>query len=459
VELTHRALCRTALAPELSLGASDRVAQTSELSEVAACFDLFGPLAAGGRAVIISRRPPIAPRKLAGLLRDQQITVMFAPATLLERLAREFPWALRTLRLLLCDERPAALGRLREVLDDEVLQRIYSFYGHEEAGGPCAFRPVKTPGAGASVAPVGDPVAGARLYLLDANLEPVPPNVLGEIYIGAHTLARGYHGRAERTTELFVPDRFAAEPGARLYRTGDWARRLPGGELERRGRRDGRIAVRGLRVEPGEVEAALLGHDAVLEVAAITRDKAGAREPRLVAFVVVAAGQIVTENDLRDFLRDRLPEAMIPTTFAMLDALPRDAGGEVNRHALAAVADAGDSSGGAAPPYEAPRNDVEARVAGIWAQTFGIEEIGIHDSFFRLGGHSLLATQMVARVSDAFQVDLPLGRLFETPTIAELAKVVEQLVQAGTTPKAAPIVRMAREAVTLPAGLKPAPGS
>jgi amino acid adenylation domain-containing protein len=450
VMLMNRALCRTALAPELSIITMDRIAQTSDFSEVAACFEIFGALAAGARLVLVPSRPQVAPRKLASLLRDQQITVMFAPAFLLERLAREFPWALRTLRLLLCDERPATRKRLCEVLDAEVLQRVYGFYGMQETGGPCALRPLRTQTVGASVAPLGDTVDGARLYLLDAHLKPVPQDVLGEIYISADALARGYHGRPERTASLFVPDGLSATPGARLYRTGDWARRLPGGELEYRGRHDGRIVMRGMRVEPREVEAELLGHDGVLEAAVVTRDNIGAREPRLVAFVVSAEGQIVTENELRVFLRDRLPEAMIPSTFTTLGALPRDARGEVDRHALAAAADAGDTSGGAAPPYEAPRNDVETALARIWAQTFGIEQVGIHDSFFRLGGHSLLATQMVARVSDAFRVDLPLGRLFETPTIAELSKVVEQLVQAGTKATAPPIVRMAREAVTLP---------
>lgn len=453
VMLTHRSVFRTTLAPELSIAATDRIAQTSDFSEVAACLQIFGGLAAGARLVLVPSRSQIAPRKLASLLRDQQITVMFASASLLERLAREFPWSMRTVRLLLCDERPATLKRLREVLASEVLQGVYGFYGMYETGGPCALHHWEAETIGASVAPLGHPADGAHLYLLNAALEPVPQDVLGEIYIGGNSLAYGYHGRPERTANLFVADSSSAVPGARLYRTGDWARRLSNGELEYRGRPDGSIVMHGLRVEPCEIEAALLAHDGVVDAVVITRDHLGTRESRIVAFVVVAQDQIVTESELRTFLKDRLPEVMIPSTFSMLDALPRDQHGEVDKYSLGVAADAGDTSGGVAPPYEAPRNEVEARLASIWGQTFGIEEVGIRDSFFRLGGHSLLATQMVARVSDAFNIDLPLGRVFEMPTIAELAKVVEQLVQSGTKTKAPPIMRMAREAVAVPRDL------
>jgi acyl carrier protein len=206
--------------------------------------------------------------------------------------------------------------------------------------------------------------------------------------------------------------------------------------------------VRGVRVEPEEIEAALLAHPHVREAAVVAREDRVAREPRVTAHVVVEQEQLPTAEELRRFLRERLPEAMLPAAFTFHEAIPRQRGGGVDRAAVTRLAEPRAAS---APAYVAPRNATEERLAGVWAETFAVERVGIHDSFFRLGGHSLLATQVVARVSDLFEIELPLARLFESPTVAELAKVVEQLVQSGMKVKAPPIQCVAREAVRLPA--------
>jgi amino acid adenylation domain-containing protein len=454
IMLTHRALCRTSCGADVSLTAADRVAQTGAFTSSAVCFDLFGALAAGASVTLVGSRQPAPPRRLAALLRDSAITAMIAAPAMFERLAREFPWALRTLRLILCPESPSAFVQPHLVSDPELLERVHAFYGIDEAGGFCASRPIASPPPD-GVLPVGRPAAGTTLRLLDSASGPVPDNVVGEICVASDVLACGYYRQPARTASVFVPDPFSTTPGARLCRTGDWGRRR-GGELEHKGRSDGRIVARGVRVEPAEVETALLAHPGIIAAAFVPSARPGPREPESAAFVVAASDQPVTPEDLRDFLRQLLPEAMIPTRFILLDEMPKNGQDRTDRRALAALAAVGDGEGSPAPPHVAPRDAVEERLARIWAQTFNLPEVGVHDNFFRLGGHSLLATQVVARVSDAFEIDLPLSRLFSAPTVAELAKVVEQSIQAGSRMKAPPIMRVARQAVTLPSDVREA---
>jgi amino acid adenylation domain-containing protein len=446
VMVTHRALCRVAYGPDLQLAPSDITALYPGQSGNVAFFDLCAVLAAGARIVCVPGRPLVPPRRLAALLRDRRVTVLFAPVSVLERLAREFPWAFETLRLIFCDDQQILL-HLRGVLKTDVLERVYSRYGSTEAGGSVAIQSVA--GHAGGEAAVRRPAGPARLYLLDSAREPVPDDLPAEIYIGTPALAHGYHGQPARSAEIFVPNPHSTVAGARLYRTGDLARSRPDGSIEYLRRRDRRFIASGRRVEPEELEASLALCPGVREVAVVKRDASGSRMPDIVALCVAEEGHVLSADDLRRSLRKRLPDYMLPTTFTMIDALPRNARGEVDARAAADLAAATDASA-AAPPYAPPRNDIEQRLARIWAETFSLERVGIHDSFFRLGGHSLLATQVVARVSDSLGVDLPLAHLFETPTIAELSRVIEQLAAAGKQAKTLPITRMAREAVRLP---------
>jgi amino acid adenylation domain-containing protein len=297
--------------------------------------------------------------------------------------------------------------------------RLINEYGPTETVVGCCTYEIPSGGAPRTESgsvPIGRAIQNTRLHLLDARLRPVPLGVVGELYVGGAGVARGYLGRPERTAAVFVPDPWSDQPGGRLYRTGDLARHLPEGDLEFLGRRDDQVKVRGYRIELGEIEAALLGHPAVAEAAVLAReDEPGDR--RLVAYVVGRGGEAPEPGELLRHLRQRLPDYMLPAAFVALPALPWTANGKVDRRALPAPERGSAAAGGHVPP----RNPAEEVLAGIWAEVLGREGIGIHDDFFNLGGHSLLASQVVARVREAFAVELPLRALFEARTLAGLA--------------------------------------
>jgi len=312
-------------------------------------------------------------------------------------------------------------------------RRAWNLYGPTECTVDAAL------GRVAGERPVlGGPVANARLYVLGAAGEPVPAGVAGELYVGGAGVARGYAGRPGLTAGRFVPDPFAGTPGARLYRTGDRVRRTAAGALEYLGRTDFQVKVRGFRVEPGEVEAALETHPAVARAVVVARDDGGAGERRLVAYAVPRAeAGLPPASRLRAYLAERLPEYMVPAAVVALGALPLTANGKVDRRALPAPDAAADDPA-------APASPAAEIVAGIFAQVLGIDRAGAHDDFFALGGHSLLATRLASRVRDALGVELPLRALFEAPTPAGVAAWVAASSpdQAGEEP---PLARVRRD--------------
>jgi acyl carrier protein len=265
---------------------------------------------------------------------------------------------------------------------------------------------------------IGRAVTGTRARVLDRSLRPVPVGMPGELCLAGAGLARGYLNRPDLTAGSFVPDPFAAAPGDRLYRTGDRARQRPDGRLDYLGRIDHQVKVRGVRIELGEIEAVLAAHPAV-ERAAVTlrEDRPGDR--RLAAYVVLRGE--APEDGLREHLRRHLPEPMVPAWIVPLAAFPRTASGKVDRRALPPPTPE------AAPAGEpvAPSTPLEEELARIWAEVLGRERVGVHDDFFALGGHSLLATRLVARMRDAFALEVPLQELFRTPTVSSLARLVE----------------------------------
>ncbi len=266
--------------------------------------------------------------------------------------------------------------------------------------------------------PIGRPVRNAQAYILDRHLHPVAVGVRGELHLGGAGLARGYLGRPALTAERFIPHPFSSEPGARLYRTGDLARFLPDGNIEFMGRGDNQVKVRGYRVEPGEVEAALVGHEAVREAVVTAREEV-AGQRRLVAYVVAVRGLETTPGELRNFLKERLPEHMLPSAFVLLEALPLLPNGKVNRRALPAPEG---ERPGPDKDYVAPRTTSERVLCDIWAEVLRLERVGRDDNFFELGGDSILSIQVVARARQA-GLELAPSEVFEHPTPAELATV------------------------------------
>ena len=322
--------------------------------------------------------------------------------------------------------------------------QIWNIYGPTEATANASAARV-IPGDEVTI---GRPIANTRIYILNSLLHPVPIGVQGELYIGGTGVARGYLNRPDLTAEKFVPDPFRAEPGARMYKTGDLARYRPDGNIEFLGRADHQVKIRGFRIELGEIEAALGQHPAVREAVVMAREDAAGdpsasllTEKRLVAYVVAEREPLPTTTDLRNFLKEKLPEYMVPAVFVLLDALPLMPNGKIDRRALPAPDRSRPELDGA---FVAPRTPTEELLAEIWAQLLNIERVGIHDNFFDLGGHSLLATQLVSRMRESFQVEIPLRRLFEVPTVAGLAESIEAARQSGQNLLAPPILPVPR---------------
>jgi len=304
---------------------------------------------------------------------------------------------------------------------------LYNEYGPTEATVGCMIHRFDPDRDRRAFVPVGRGAANARLYVLGERLEPVPDNVVGELYIGGDCLATGYLGRGGLTAERFIPDPFAAEPGGRLYRTGDLARRLRGGDLDFLGRRDQQVKVRGYRVELGEVEAALSAHAGVRACAVEARageGVSGSGATRLVAYVVPEGGALPNAGELRRHLHERLPAYMVPSEFVPLAELPLTPRGKIDRRRLPAPCEASAADHDVFVP---PRTPTEEALARIWRELLGVERVGAFDNFFERGGHSLLAAQLVYRVRESFAVEAPLQAIFETPALDEYARLVDDL--------------------------------
>jgi acyl-coenzyme A synthetase/AMP-(fatty) acid ligase/acyl carrier protein len=371
----------------------------------------------GARVVLASRETALDGTELARLIESSQATVMQAtPATW--RLLLEAEWAGSKQLKLLCGG---------EALPGELAARLlehgaalWNLYGPTETTIWSALKSVESVNRG--VVEIGRPIANTQLYVLDQSLQPVPQGVAGELFIGGAGLARGYWRRPELTAEKFIPNPFGTTPGARLYRTGDLARYLPDGDIEYLGRMDHQVKIRGFRIELGEIEAALAEQSIVRDVVVLMREDTP-EDKRIVAYLVVDQESASPADELRRKLKEKLPSFMIPSTFIFLETMPLTPNGKIDRKALPAP---DHTRPDIAEAFAAPRTPIEEMMATIWSQTLEIEKVGIHDNFFSLGGHSLLATQVVNRVRDTFNVDVPLRLFFETPTVADFANYVAQ---------------------------------
>ncbi|MEV1179173.1 amino acid adenylation domain-containing protein, partial [Nonomuraea sp. NPDC049784] len=410
------------------LDAGDVLLAVTTLGFDIAGLELYLPLTRGARVVVADRTVTTTPGLLAAEIERHGVTVMQAtPAT----------W-----RMLVDDGWRGAPGlrawcggeALSPALADEIRARtagLWNLYGPTETTIWSSLHEVPE-----GQAPMlGRPIANTRMYVLDRDLLPAPAGVPGELFIGGAGLARGYGGRPELTAERFIADPFAGD-GSRLYRTGDRVRWRADGELEFLGRADHQVKIRGHRIEPGEIEAALVAHPAVAAATVVTRDDDG--DTRLVAYLIPAdpAAGTPSAGELRALLRTTLPDYMVPSAFAELSAFPLTPNGKLDR---AALPDPGHSESAAGSA--APRTPAEEVLAGIWAQVLDVAEVGVTDNFFDLGGHSLTAIKVISRVRAAFQSELPLAELFDHPTVRELAAVLDATAQGGQAPPIVPVPR------------------
>ncbi|HKH45198.1 MAG TPA: amino acid adenylation domain-containing protein, partial [Thermoanaerobaculia bacterium] len=392
-------------------------------------WEIWGALAHGGRLVIVPYEVSRSPEAFHALLARERVTVL-----------NQTPSAFRQLVQWEREQPAAAALALREVIfGGEALElpmlapwierhgderpRLANMYGITETTVHVTFREVRRSdleSAAGSV--IGGAIPDLSLWLLDRHGRPVPDLVPGEIHVGGAGLARGYLGRPELTAERFVPDPFSGVPGARLYRSGDLARRLPGGDLQYLGRSDDQVKIRGFRIELGEIEAALAAHPAVAAAAVLVRGSA-AEGKRLVAWIVPRPDMATSAAELRRFAAERLPEAMVPGRFVWIDALPLTANGKLDRRALSAL-DVPMGEAAAVEEYEPPETPAERILAEVWAEALGLERVGASDGFFALGGDSILSLRVLAKARER-GLEISLQQLFQHPTLRDLAAQLE----------------------------------
>ncbi|MBD0319020.1 MAG: amino acid adenylation domain-containing protein, partial [Gemmatimonadetes bacterium] len=424
-----------AIAAATGVAADDVYLHTASIAFSSSVRQLFVPLSLGGTVVIASRREVGDPRLLLEAVKERGVTVMdLVPSywrncvEVLEAADDRAALLDNALRLVLSasEPLPAELPRRWTALGHPAA--LINMFGQTETSGIATVYPVRDAAElRRPVVPIGRPIAGTQIYLLDANGRAVPAGVPGELCIAGEGVARGYLNRPELNAEKFVPNPFGEH--GRLYRTGDLARFGADGTLEFLGRGDNQVKIRGFRVETEEVEAALRRSPAVRE-ALVTARRDDAGDQRLVAYVVGDA----SAAELRALLRSTLPDYMVPSAWVALPALPRTPNGKVDRSALPAPELLREGLGGG---YMAPRTPVEEILAGVWAEVLGVDRVGVEDNFFELGGHSLLAVRAATRIRAALRTEVPMRRLFETPTIAGL---VDALRPAEPLP---PIARVA----------------
>jgi thioester reductase-like protein len=393
-------------------------------------------LCSGGELILCPREVLLEPARLYDLMRREGVDCAeFVPSALrsLAQHLEESGQSLDFMRLLVAGADVWYAGeyrRFRRLCGPQT--RLINSYGLTEATIDSAYfestdldlpqdRPV----------PIGRPFANTRIHILDHNLQPVPAGVPGELHVGGSGVARGYFKDPELTAKKFISDPFSGRPGERLFRSGDLARYLPDGRIELLGRIDHQVKVRGFRIEPGEIECVLCQHPGVRQAIVVAHGDTP-ESKRLVAYLT-GLDPAPAPQELRAFLKEKLPEYMVPSSFLMLEALPLSPNGKVDRKALPAPER---PRAELSRSFEPPRSDLEKTLAGIWAEVLQLDQVGIRDNFFDLGGHSLALVRVMSRVRDALKVEVPLRHFFEKPTIAELAGLIEDLSRSGGLPAA-----------------------
>lgn len=430
VIIPHRGITRLVRnAGFIEYSPRDVFLQFAPITFDASTFEIWGPLLNGAKLVLL---PPHIPsmEELAHVIQQEKITTLWLTAGAFNQMVDFHPESLRGLRWLLAGgealSAPHVLKAARELQNGQL---VNGYGPTENTTFTCCFPVPKTWQSGASV-PIGRPVNNTQVYILDAQMRPVPMGVPGELYTGGDGLAAGYARRPELNAEKFVACPFATTEG-KLYKTGDLARWREDGQVEFIGRLDGQIKIRGFRIEPGEVTAALLAHPGVRE-AAVAAWTDPATTKHLVAYIVPADGQSFAPAVLRQFMAGKVPGHMVPSHFVQLKSLPLTRNGKLDQAALPAPKLAPSNID---EQDALPRNPTEAGLAEIWKEMLARECIGMHENFFNLGGHSLLATRIISRVAQKFGVELPVQTLFQAPTIAALAMAVDN-TKSGSQPAA-----------------------
>ncbi|MFP5264067.1 MAG: amino acid adenylation domain-containing protein, partial [Blastocatellia bacterium] len=424
---------------QYKLQAKDRVLQKTPFSFDVSVWELFWPLMTGAAQVIAKPDGHRDSKYLIELIQHHGVTVLHFVPSMLEVFLQEKDASLcNSLRLVVCSGE--ALWHELQLKAFETLPEaeLHNLYGPTEAAVDVTWWKCEPNNADRAV-PIGRPISNTQMYILDKQVNPVPVGVAGELYIAGNNLGRGYLNRPDLTAERFIPDPYGEKAGGRLYKTGDIARYDKEGRIHYLGRADHQVKLRGFRIELGEIESVLMQHEQIREAVVTVQETDGGK--RLVGYVVASGQQKPDVNELKVYLKQRLPDYMTPAVFVTLESMPLTPNGKLDRRALPAP---GRNDFQGENKYVAPRTLVEDMLVAIWEDLLKVNQVGIYHSFFDLGGHSLLAIQLMARVNRAFHSNLALRVLFESPTVSGLAEQIEKALASGEgreIPQVEPIPR------------------
>ena len=410
------------------------------LSFDASTLEIWGSLLNGARLVVM---PPYMPtfEQLADAISAHAITTMWLTAGLFHAMVDEHLQAFSGVRQLLAGGDVLSVEHVKRVMGEVAGCKVINGYGPTENTTFSCCNPVEGEPEFDRSVPIGKPIANTRAYVLDKRMEPVPIGVAGEICVSGDGLARGYVNRADLTAEKLIPHPLTSAAGERLYRTGDVGRYGGDGKIEFIGRTDNQVKVRGYRVELGEIETVLSQHPQIKEAVVIARQE-GAKGKALVGYVVERQVGAIREEQVRQYLRESLPEYFVPGRIVIVEKMPLTANSKVDRAALARMDEPRQQEPGGARA----RTQVEEIVRGIWEEVLGIQQVAVEENFFEMGGHSLLATQVISRIRKALKVEIELKAIFEHATVRELSRIIEAELRRGTGVEEKPIERASREA-------------
>jgi amino acid adenylation domain-containing protein len=402
--------------------------QITSIGFDASIRDFFAPLAVGGKLVMVSQDEVREPHRLLKKIHEQDVNCILSivPTYLRTLLAAtsEIKMGSTSLRMILSSGEVLSWDDIRKVrsnLSDSC--RLVNQYGPTECTMISTYFPVPEKLESSFTVPIGRSIANVQVYILDMLLNPMPVGMPGDMYIGGAGVCRGYLNQPQLTAAVFLPDPFAATPGSRMYSTGDRGRYLSDGNLEFLGRKDFQVKVRGVRIELGEIEALLRTHPNVKDCVVIPKHNEFS-EGSLTAYVVPVSGKQISPASLQEFLAEQLPRFMLPSSWVILEDLPKTSNGKIDRLALLKQQPQQPFE---LPVHIAPRDETEVMIASIWSELLGLDQVEITESFFLQGGHSLMAMQLLSRIRSDFNVDVPVGVFLENPTLMALAEVVRSL--------------------------------
>lgn len=424
VSIEHRSIVRLVKNTDyVDFGEAETFLLYAPISFDASTLELWGSLLNGAKLAIA---PPskLSTKELGELIESRGITTLWLTAALFHQMVDEHPDVLQNVKQLIAGGEALSVRHVEKMIANLGNRKLVNGYGPTENTTFTTCHAMTTKSRIGRSVPIGVPISNTQVFILDKRLQPVPTGVHGELYVSGDGLSRQYLNRPGLTAEKFIPNPFSPEPGARMYKTGDKVRFLSDGTIEFLERYDHQVKIRGYRIELGEIETTLAQHPQIKDAVVLCREDVPG-DKRLVAYTVVENKESFKITALRQYLKERLPAYMTPAAFVFLDALPLTSNGKINRDKLPEPEFQRPDSRNA---LASPKTETEKKIVQIWNEVLRLDAIGIHDDFFELGGHSLLAAQVINRIRGIFDLEIPLSRIFEHPTISGLGEYIDAAV-------------------------------